>query len=125
MLGKRALNVTRGSSERSRDQSRGEPWELTAARLRKAWNRVVKIQHGSPCEPWQDLGSRWLAQMSSINQCHGPVQAEVRKSQSQPRQVAKGHRPLPQSRTKVGREHSRWRDSAAPLVIAGKAQLLR
>lgn len=80
--GKRALNVTRGSCERSRDQSRAEPWELTAARLRKAWNRVVKIQHGSPCEPWQDLGSRWLARMSSVNQYRGPVPAEESESPS-------------------------------------------
>lgn len=68
--------MTHGPSERSRDQSRGEPWELAAARLRKPWNRVVKIHHGNPCGPWQDLGSCWLTRMSSVNQCHRPVQAE-------------------------------------------------
>lgn len=48
---KKALNVTHGPSDRSRDQSR-EPWELTAARLRKAWDRVVKIQHVNPGRTW-------------------------------------------------------------------------
>lgn len=30
----------------------------------------------SPCEQWQELGSCWHAQMCSVNQCCGPVQAE-------------------------------------------------